>query len=356
MKDMKNILDLSKEELEQYLKTIGEPRFRKSQIWNWIFKRNIVDFFEMSNLPKGLREKLSRDFSIKLPEICAIKTSKDGTIKLALSLFDDQIIETVLIPERTHYTQCLSSQVGCALKCSFCSTGKMGFIRNLHPSEILGQILIARKYLKDIKAKLKIRNLVFMGMGEPLLNWENVKKALLVIRDKEGFEFSYRHTTISTVGIPKPLLEFTQQDLGSVAISLHAPTQELREKLMPRAAKIMELNELLNTLKKIPLRNRQRITIEYILIGNVNDSIEHAKELNKILSSIKCKINLIRFNPGPGIDYMPPEERKVLAFEDLLRSKGQITTLRKSKGEDISAACGQLRAEVGESLKNSEIL
>ena len=343
---MRNILDLSSSEIEEYLREIGEPKFRKSQIWNWLYVRGVFDFHKMSNLPKGFRFRLSEDFKIELPKVSAVKTAQDGTIKLGLSLQDKNIIETVLIPERTHYTQCLSSQVGCALGCTFCSTGQMGFIRNLTQGEILGQILVARAFLKEIKAKLKIRNLVFMGMGEPLLNWDNVKNSLYILRDKQGFDFSYRHTTISTVGIPRPLKEFAKEDLGSIAVSLHAPNQSLREQIMPRAAKIMELDELIELLKSIPLRNRQRITIEYILIGGVNDSLEHARELNKILSHIKCKINLIRFNPGPGIGYAPPEEEKVIAFEDYLRSKGQIVTLRKSKGQDISAACGQLRAEV----------
>jgi len=343
---MENIFYLSREELELQLKKIGEPRFRVSQIWNWIFKKGVFNFFDMTNLPKGLRYTLSETFSIELPKIHTVNKSKDGTIKFALLLHDANLIETVLIPERTHYTQCLSSQVGCALGCTFCSTGKMGFLRNLTPAEILGQILVARTYLKEEKDPLKIRNLVFMGMGEPLLNWKNIKKSLYVIRDRQGLEFSYRHTTISTVGIPAPLKEFAVEDLGSIAVSLHAPTQQLRQKIMPKAASIMQVEELISLLKELPLRNRQRITIEYILIGGVNDSIEHARELNRLLSNIKCKINLIRFNPGPGIDYLPPEEEIVEAFENYLRSKGQITTLRKSRGQDISAACGQLRAEI----------
>ncbi len=217
---MKNILDLSAQELEVYLKEIAEPKFRRSQIWNWIYTRGVFDFFSMSNLPKGFRQRLAEDFVIELPQILAVKTSEDGTIKLGLGLKDENIIETVLIPERTHYTQCLSSQVGCALGCLFCSTGKMGFIRNLTQGEILGQILVARAYLKEIKARLKIRNLVFMGMGEPLLNWENVKKAIAILRDKQGFDFSYRHTTISSVGIPRPLMEFAKKGSG---INCHIP-------------------------------------------------------------------------------------------------------------------------------------
>ncbi len=343
---MENILNLSHDELILRLNEIGQPKFRANQIWNWMFKRGVFDFYAMSNVPKSLRQRLGNIFFVELPKIHTVKKSTDGTIKFALELFDNNLIETVLIPESTHYTQCLSSQVGCALKCSFCSTGKMGFIRNLEPFEILGQILIARKYLSSTKDKLKIRNLVFMGMGEPLLNWENVKKALYVIRHKQGLEFSYRHTTISTVCIPRPLMEFATQDLGSIAISLHAPNQLLREEIMPRAAKIIELQELISLLSNIPMRSRQRITIEYILIGGVNDSIEHARELNRVLSGVKCKINLIKFNPGPDIEYRPPRDEDVLAFEEFLRQKGQITTLRKSRGQDISAACGQLRAEI----------
>ncbi len=343
---MKNILELSKEELISYFQKIGQPRFRQVQVWNWLYQKGKLDFFEMSNIPKIIRERLARDFVIDLPKIYTVQKSKDGTTKFALSLHDENIIETVLIPEGTHYTQCLSSQVGCPLGCTFCSTGKMGFVRNLSCGEIIGQILVAKSYLKDTKDKLKIRNLVFMGMGEPLLNWENVKKAIYILRDKQAFDFSYRHTTISTVGIPKPLQEFAEKDLGSIAISLHAPTQELREKIMPKAASIVSLNDLIELLKNIPLRNRQRITIEYILIKGINDSLDHARQLNRVLSHIKCKINLIAFNPGEDIEYEAPDEKSISEFEKYLRDKGQITTLRKSKGQDINAACGQLRAKI----------
>ncbi len=343
---IKSILDLSYEELQWDMKVLGEPRFRVSQIWNWIWKRGIVDFAKMSNIPRLLREKLARIYSISLPELIEVQVSRDGTIKFALSLEDEKIIETVLIPERTHYTQCLSSQVGCSMGCTFCSTGQMGFERDLSPGEILSQILIARHYLRENRIKLKIRNLVFMGMGEPLLNWKNVKKALGVIRHKEGLDFSYRHTTVSTVGIPAPLKEFASGDMGSIAISLHAPTQGLREKIMPRAARIMEVSELVDFLSSLPMRPRQRITIEYLLIKGVNDSLTCARELNRLLSKLKCKINLIRFNPGEGIGYEPPEESQIEAFENFLREKGQITTLRKSKGQDINAACGQLKAKM----------
>ncbi len=343
---LRSILDLSYEELLWDMKVLGEPRFRVSQVWNWIWKRGICDFSQMSNIPKVLREKMARVYSANLPEVVDVKKGEDGTIKFALSLQDSRIIETVLIPERTHYTQCLSSQVGCSLGCRFCSTGQMGLERNLSSGEILSQILVARNYLKDHGIKLKIRNLVFMGMGEPLLNWENVKKALGVIRHREGMEFSYRHTTISTVGIPEPLMEFARGDMGSIAVSLHAPSQEIREEIMPKASRIMEIKELVEFLRTLPMRPRQRITIEYILIRGINDSIECARDLNRLLSNLRCKINLIRFNPGEGIGYEAPLEEDVEAFENYLRDKGQIVTLRKSKGQDISAACGQLRGKI----------
>ncbi len=343
---LKSILDLSYDELLWDMKVLGEPRFRVSQIWNWIWKRGVVDFSQMTNIPRKLREKMARIYSVNLPQLARVQESVDGTIKFALCLRDGKIIETVLIPERTHYTQCLSSQVGCAMGCRFCSTGRMGFERNLSPGEILSQILVARDYLKKKRLKLKIRNLVFMGMGEPLLNWKHVKKALGVIRHKEGLEFSYRHTTISTVGFPDPLKEFAQGDMGSIAISLHAPTQSLREEIMPKAAKVIEVGELVDFLRTLPMRPRQRITIEYILIKGINDSLECARELNRLLSNLRCKINLIRFNPGEGIGYEPPDEKQIEAFENFLREKGQITTLRKSKGQDINAACGQLKTRM----------
>ncbi len=343
---MLNLLDYSLEEFEEFLKKNREKPFRARQIWKWIWEKECDDFFKMTDISKQLRVFLSRYFTLKRPEVLTIKRSSDKTAKFLLKLKDGHLIETVLIPEEDHYTLCASSQVGCPMECKFCSTGKMGFERNLSSGEILSQVLIARQYLKDTKESLPLRNIVFMGMGEPLLNWIQVKKALRVITDRNALGFSKRRTTISTVGFPEILRDFVESDLGSLAISLHAPNQKLREALMPKAAKACSLEELLSCLKELPIKSRQRITVEYILIDNVNDSILHARELCKILSHIRCKVNLIAYNPVEDIPFKSPSEEKILEFENFLKSKNFTVTLRKSKGRDISAACGQLKASM----------
>jgi 23S rRNA (adenine2503-C2)-methyltransferase len=301
----------------------------------------------MTNLSKPLRKILAQNFNIIWPEIREIKESSDGTVKFLLSLEDEKLIETVLIPEKDHYTLCLSSQVGCALACTFCSTGQMGFKRNMLSHEIAAQILVAQDYLARAATAQKkntpghLTNLVFMGMGEPLLNWKEVKKALQIINHPLGLNFSRRKITLSTVGIKGVLQEFGQSKLALLAVSLHAPTQELRQKIMPKAAR-WDLKELVSVLADYPLPRRERITIEYVLLGGVNDRPEHARQLVRLLSRVKCKINLIAYNPGPNSKYSAPEKKDILKFEQILWSKGMTAILRKSKGQDISAACGQL--------------
>ncbi len=341
---MINILDCSLEELRSLLTQLGQPGFRADQIWQWVWQKGSHDFQEMTNLSRGLRASLAHRFCIEWPHMHTLLESRDGTLKLLLELSDGALVETVLIPERDHFTQCLSSQVGCPLACTFCSTGDLGFSRNLTSGEILGQVLVARDLLHKRGSALAFRNLVFMGMGEPLLNWEQVVRSLVVLGHDQAFGFSRRRITVSTVGIRGMLAELGNSGLASLAVSLHAPTQELRARLMPRASRF-PLDELLKEMEGYPLAPRQRITVEYILIGGVNDSLGHARELTRALSRIKCKVNLITFNPGPGIPYAAPGQEQVLAFEQLLRDKGLTATLRKSKGQDIAAACGQLRAQ-----------
>jgi 23S rRNA (adenine2503-C2)-methyltransferase len=340
---MSNLLDYSFEELRQLAGEQGWKPFRAQQIHKWIWQKGTTDFSRMSDLNKEIRFRLQERFRLEHPAVHTVRRSSDGTIKLLLSVEGGDLIETVLIPEEDHYTQCLSSQVGCALGCTFCSTGRMGFSRNLSSGEILGQILVARDYLARARNPLPLRNLVFMGMGEPLLNWPQVERALRIIRDDEGLGFSYRRTTLSTVGIPEPMRRFAESGLGSLAVSLHAPNQELREKLMPKAASIVSLEELIRVLEGLPLKPRQRVTLEYALIGGVNDDLKHARELNRIISSLRCKINLIAFNPDRDIPYRAPDRERVLKFEEFLRNKDKAVFLRKSKGLDIDAACGQLR-------------
>jgi len=339
----KNLLDLSHADLAALLGTMGEPRFRADQLFQWLWARGARSFEQMTSLSKSLRARLASEHAIALPAIAEVRESADGTVKLLLRLVDDELVETVLIPEKDHVTQCLSSQVGCAMACAFCSTGRQGFTRNMTQAEICGQILLGRELLAGRGQDGALRNLVFMGMGEPLANLDNLLASLRVITSDLGLGFSTRRVTVSTVGLPGPLEELGNSGLASLAVSLHAPTQELRAKLMPRAAKV-PLPELIAALGRYPLKHRERITIEYVLLAGVNDQPEHARELVRLLSALKCKVNLIAFNPGENVPFAAPSEAAVLAFEGLLRGKGLTTTLRKSKGQDISAACGQLKA------------
>jgi 23S rRNA (adenine2503-C2)-methyltransferase len=299
----------------------------------------------MTNVSKSLRGKLAENWFIRPPEIHTVKTSRDGTIKFLLRLEDDCLVESVLIPEQEKMTQCLSSQVGCPMACTFCSTGQMGFVRNMRAGEIAGQILTAREYLKKHLPEKRLTNFVFMGMGDPLLNWEEMEKALKILHYPDGLAISKRRITVSSVGFPGMIARLGGSDLALLAVSLHAPTQELRKELMPRAANF-ELGDLLTELKNFPLRPRERITIEYLLIKDKNDSPHMARQLAKLLSGLKCKVNLIAYNPAGDKDiYRRPEEEQVLTFEKILWSKGLTATLRKSKGLDINAACGQLKVE-----------
>ncbi len=341
---MPNLLEYNYNQLENLMTTLGEPSFRAKQIWQRLWNKGCADFQSMTELKKSLRTYLSHNFYLSRPQIQSCLESTDGTVKFLLKLKEGLLIEAVLIPEDNYYTLCLSSQVGCPLACTFCSTGQMGFQRNLTSGEILSQILISQEFLQKRQDHFSLRNLVFMGMGEPLLNWPEVKKSLEIIRDPTGLNFSHRRVTLSTVGLPGKLEDFASTKIASLAVSLHAPDQDLRLRIMPRAAKMFPLGKLLETLRCIPLKNRQRIVIEYVLLKDINDHLKQAKDLNRILSRIPCKINLIAYNPGQDMPYSKPEQARILRFQNYLWEKGRTVTLRKSKGEDIQAACGQLKS------------
>jgi len=345
-----NLLDLSFHQLEDLMVKLGEPAFRARQAWQWLWQKAAASPLEMTNISKELRARLDQATAIRWPVVSRRLESSDGTVKFLLELDGGAEIETVLIPEKDRYTQCLSSQAGCAMACTFCRTGQMGLTRNLTHGEILGQILVARHYLASIGAALKLRNLVFMGMGEPLLNYDNLLSALESLHHPQGLDFSSRRVTVSTVGIVPGILEFGRAGLGSLAVSLHAPDQELREKIMPKAAKALPLPRLMEVLKQFPLKVRENITFEYVLLGGVNDSPEQARDLVRLLSHVKGKVNLIAFNESPGLPYQAPSPERVEIFQKILWDKGLTVTLRKSKGRDIFAACGQLLAahECGE--------
>ncbi len=340
-----NILSFSRNEIAELINDLGENSFRADQLWQWIWQKGVLDFSQMSNLSKTLRQRLNENYLLLPPMTQKISRSRDGTVKFLLQLTDKNCIECVLIPEKTHYTLCISSQVGCRLGCTFCATGKLGFIRNLAGWEIAAQVLVARNFLHENPSSLHLKNLVIMGMGEPLLNFQEIQKAFLFFNDPNGLNFSRRRVTLSTVGIDGALQEFARLDLGLPAISLHAPNQELRRKLMPGASKELDLDKLIKILKSYPLRPRERITIEYILLSGINDSPDHARQLVRLLNGLQCKINLIAYNAGAGGKYQTPSEQTILAFEKILWDKGMTAVLRKSKGTDIAAACGQLAAQ-----------
>ncbi len=302
----------------------------------------------MSNLPKSLRKELAEEFSLALPEIYREEIAQDGTRKLALRLEDGEIVETVLIPERDHYTLCVSSQVGCAMGCAFCLTAKMGFKRNLSPGEITAQVLRAKEVLRSeaLDRDKPLRNLVFMGMGEPLANYEAVLKALKSLLHSQGFDFSPRRVTVSTVGLVPQIRRLGEDITVKLAISLHAPNDELRSRLVP-VNRRYPLGELLEACRAYPLKRGWRITFEYVLLAGVNDQLKHAQELARLLRGIPAKINLIPFNEHPDLPFKRPSEEEISAFQKILMDAGYVATIRKSHGEEISAACGQLRASLG---------
>lgn len=347
---MIDILNLTYDELEAWMTDeLGEPRFRARQVWQWLWQKNARSFDAMTNVSKATRARLAEVARITWPEVRTVKTSSDGTVKFLLALADGALVETVLIPSesregKVRMTQCLSCQVGCAMGCTFCSTGSMGFERNMTMAEILGQVLVAREHLGDDRPDHPIvRNLVFMGMGEPLLNLNEVMRSLRTLNDEFGLCFSPRRITVSTCGIEKGLRELGESGLAFLAVSLHAPNQELRARIMPLAAR-WTLDDLMAALESYPLKTRERITFEYLLLGGVNDSIEHARELVRLVSRTKAKLNLIVYNPAEGLPYEAPSQARILAFEQYLWSKNVTAIIRKSKGQDIKAACGQLKA------------
>ncbi|WP_027182439.1 23S rRNA (adenine(2503)-C(2))-methyltransferase RlmN [Oleidesulfovibrio alaskensis] len=345
---MVDILNLTFEELETFLvEKLGEKKFRARQIWQWLWNKYVRDFDQMTNVSKQTRAQLKEHARIFWPEVVTTSKSQDGTTKFLLRLADGALVETVLIPgSQGRITQCLSCQVGCAMGCTFCATGTLGFERNMTMSEILGQVLVAREYLNDVAERPILRNLVFMGMGEPLLNLDEIMRSLHTLNSELGLQFSPRRITVSTCGVnPEGLRRLGESGLAYLAVSLHAPTQELRRTIMPKAAR-WELNDFIEALQSYPLKTRERITFEYLLLGGVNDSLEHAKQLVRLVSRTKAKLNLIVYNPsGDEADpYAAPTEERILAFEQYLWSKHVTAIIRKSKGADIKAACGQLKA------------
>jgi 23S rRNA (adenine2503-C2)-methyltransferase len=331
-------------ELEHELEQREIPRFHARQLYRWIFKRGVIDFDLMTDLSKTLRTRVREEFTLTTPVVVSDELSVDGTRKFVLRLTDAKRIESVFIPDTPSMTFCISTQVGCAMGCDFCLTGKMGLVRHLTTAEIVGQVrvLAAATNLLDHPF-----NIVLMGMGEPLHNYDNTMKALRILHSEQGLAISPRRVTLSTVGIVPGLERLAHEPLmPNLAISLHATTEEQRTQLVPPNRKY-PLAEIIETCRRFPLKNRSRITFEYVLLAGVNDSADDARRLVKLLSGIKAKVNLIPLNPAPGIPYERPSDERVERFAQILADRHVTVSVRKSRGRDIRAACGQLIVEGG---------
>lgn len=351
-----NLLDYNHQQLRELLHTWGEKPYRAQQLLQWIHQTGLTDFTPMTNLGKALREKLSRLSFIKVPEIVTCQKSSDGTHKWLLKLDCGNCIETVFIPEANRGTLCVSSQVGCALNCSFCSTAKQGFNRNLTTAEIIGQVWLAVRELSQGEGihDKRVTNVVMMGMGEPLLNFDNVVAAMDIMMDDFAYGLSKRRVTLSTSGVVPELERLREVSPVALAVSLHAPTDELRNILVPINKKYPLVQ--LMALCKLYFKDepRRKVTFEYVMLKGVNDQPEHAIQLIKLLRDIPSKVNLIPFNPFPMTEYQRSSQQTIDAFRDKLISNGINTITRKTRGDDIDAACGQLAGEVKDRTSRSE--
>lgn len=345
-----NLIGMSREELADAMVSIGQKPFRAKQMWHWLYHRGAKTFDDMQNLSQAMRDKLEERFYLGRPEVVRHLVSEDGSQKWLLRLEDGNEIETVLIPEEDRGALCVSSQVGCTLNCSFCNTGTQPMVRNLTAADIVGQLLVARDSAEEWPSGIegrKIMNIVMMGMGEPLMNFDNVKKALTIIKDGEGIAISRRRITLSTSGVVPQIQRCGEEIDVDLAISLHAARDEVRDELVPINKKY-PLAELLKACAAYPgARNSRRITMEYVMIKDVNDSPEDARLLVKLMKQygIPAKFNLIPFNPWPGTHYETSSNNKVHAFSRILNDLGYSAPIRQPRGRDIMAACGQLKSD-----------
>ncbi|MBL6664254.1 MAG: 23S rRNA (adenine(2503)-C(2))-methyltransferase RlmN [Rickettsiales bacterium] len=338
---MINILHLTKSELILKLESLGEKKFRAKQIWQWLYQKDVSDFAQMTNLSKEIRQKLQQHFSITLPTVSTDLLSKDKTRKWLLKFDDCREIETVFIPEEKRGTLCISSQVGCTLACKFCHTGTQTWVRNLEFHEIVAQVMMARKLLDQ-----KVTNIVYMGMGEPFFNYDNVKKSVEILTDEDGLAFSNKKITISTSGLVPEILKCSKELKTGLAISLHGANDDLRTDIMAINKKY-PLDALLQSCKIYNQENPgQKITFEYVMLEGVNDSKTHANELVKLIKkhNVNAKINLIPFNGWEGCEYSNTQHNQILNFQKILKNSGLIAPIRKTRGEDAMAACGQLKS------------
>ena len=337
----RDLRDLSYQELERVVADAGERAYRARQIAQWLYQKGVDSWDAMRDLPAPLRATLKEHFKVSFPRVAAVRRSSDGTRKLLLRLADGEEIETVIIPARDRLTLCMSSQAGCAMRCGFCATARMGLHRNLTADEIVGQVFAARRELDPDEA---LSNYVFMGMGEPLANYQRLVQALKAMTSPWGMSISPRRITVSTVGL-LPMMERLLADTSvNLAVSLHATTNEMRDRIAPINERY-PLEQLLETCKRLPLKRRNRITFEYVMLAGVNDTPADARRLVKLLAPLKAKVNLIFFNPFEESGFEGSTRTAVEAFQAILHRGNLTATIRESRGRDIAAACGQLYAE-----------
>jgi len=356
-----NLLNFDKQQLSDYFQSIGEKPFRAKQLMRWMHQFGVLDFEQMTDIAKPLREKLAHETSITPPSVQIEQISNDGTRKWLIDTGAGNGVETVFIPEDARGTLCISSQVGCALECTFCSTGRQGFNRNLNVSEIIGQLWLANQSLRQdadygllAKDDRIISNVVMMGMGEPLANYTNVVTALHIMLDDSAYGLSRRRVTVSTSGMVPAMDKLREDCPVALAVSLHAPNDTLRDEIVPinkkyPIARLMEACQ--RYLEKAP---RDFVTFEYVMLDGVNDSLTHAKQLLEIVKDVPCKFNLIPFNPFPDSGYATSTPDNIRRFRDVLMQSGHVVTTRKTRGDDIDAACGQLAGKVQDKTKRTE--
>ena len=337
-----SLTEFDRPALEAALAAMGQEPFRGRQVFRWLYRRGVADIASMSDLPQALRERLAADFTVQTPEVVTRDRSSDGTEKFLLRLSDGSQIEAVFIPDTPAMTFCVSTQVGCAMACAFCLTGKMGLMRNLTAGEIAGQVRVLAGALDLLD---KPFNIVLMGMGEPLHNYDETMKALRILTDKEGLALPARRITLSTVGLLPALERLAKEPImPNLAISLHAPTDRLRGELVPLNRKY-GVADIIDACRRFPLKKRARITFEYVLLAGVNDSPEDARTLGRLLKGLKAKVNLIPLNPAAGIPFDRPSDAAIDRFARVLADQRIVVSVRKSRGRDIRAACGQLIVE-----------
>ncbi len=361
-----NLLGMSKDELAAFFVSIDEKPFRATQVMKWIYQFGVTDFFEMTNISKKLQQRLHDTACVTPPTVKYKEFSQDGTRKWVFEVAGGSLVETVLIPADDNKqfgrkTLCISSQVGCALDCSFCSTGKQGFERDLTPSEIIGQLWVANQsYMEDVaptERENRVTNVVMMGMGEPLLNYEPVVASMSLMLDDHAFGLSKRRVTLSTSGVVPKMYDLAKDIDVALAISLHAPNDELRNELVPINKKY-PLSELIAAAKAYVYdenpRHKKHVTIEYVMLAGVNDSDEHARQLVALLKDLPSKINLIPFNPFPHAPYDRSSNNRIHAFSNILNNAGFVCTIRQTRGDDIDAACGQLVGQVADRTRRAK--